>query len=80
VKIGIDKVKARWLNTHRYHQMKHRKDTEAMLDHRLLFSGSGAQDARQLLDRGQAHAARRQLTRTAEQATIRPAERRPVAR
>ena len=51
-----------------------------MLDHRLLFNGSGAQDARQLLDRGQAHAARRQLTRAAEQANSRPAERRPASR
>ena len=51
-----------------------------MFDHRLLFSGIGAQDARQLLDRGQAHAARRQLTRAAEQANSRPAERRPVSR
>jgi hypothetical protein len=51
-----------------------------MLDHRFLFTSSGAQDARQLLDRGQAHAARRQLTRTAEQASARPVERRPAAR
>ena len=47
-----------------------------MFDHRLLFPSAGADDARRLLDRGQAHAARRNLTRVADLGAFRTQPRR----